>query len=107
MKIQIELARPRWLRRPRTWRTRALALLVAARIVAVPVAWASHQFGDVPNTNPHHDDISAIFGARITAGCNPPANTLYCPTTRSGETRWRRSCDEAWGELAQQGRRQG
>jgi hypothetical protein len=79
MRIQIEVTRPRWLRLPRTWRTRALLTLVVAGAVAVPVAWAAHQFTDVPNTNPHHDDISAIFGARITAGCNPPANTLYCP----------------------------
>jgi hypothetical protein len=79
VKIQIEITRPGWLRAPRTWRTRMLLALAIAAVAAVPVAWASHQFADVPNSNPHHDDIGAIFGARITAGCNPPANTLYCP----------------------------
>jgi hypothetical protein len=79
MRIQIEVTRPRWLRLPRTWRTRALLTLVVAGAVAVPVAWASHQFADVPNTNPHHNDISIIRTAGITQGCNPPANTLYCP----------------------------
>jgi hypothetical protein len=79
MRIQIDIRRPRWLRAPRTWGARAFLTLLLAGAVAVPVAWASHQFGDVPETNPHHEDVSAIFGARITQGCNPPANDLYCP----------------------------
>jgi hypothetical protein len=79
VRVQIDIRRPGWARLPRTWRMRALLTVVAAGVVAVPVAWASHQFGDVPDSNPHHADISAIFNARITAGCNPPANTLYCP----------------------------
>lgn len=47
--------------------------------IAVPAAWASHTFGDVPDTSPHHADISAIADAGITVGCNPPVNDLYCP----------------------------
>jgi hypothetical protein len=44
--------------------------------IAVPVVLASHQFADVPSASPHHEDISAIRGAGITAGCAPG---LYCP----------------------------
>jgi hypothetical protein len=79
VRIQVDITRPGWLRLPRGRRGRALLALVLAGAIAVPVALASHNFADVPNSNPHHDDVSAIFGARITAGCNPPANTLYCP----------------------------
>jgi hypothetical protein len=79
VKIQLDLNRPRWLRAPRTWRGRVLVVAAAAVIVGVPVAWAAHDFADVPNANPHHTDISRIKGAGITGGCNPPANTLYCP----------------------------
>ncbi len=60
----------------------ALVGLGAALIVAVPVAWASHQFTDVPDANPFHGDISAVAGAGITAGktCVPPgAPPTYCP----------------------------
>jgi hypothetical protein len=70
---------PRRMRRPSRRVRLALAGIVAALAVAVPLAWANHQFGDVPNANVHHDDISGIAGAGITTGCNPPANTLYCP----------------------------
>lgn len=76
VRIQIEVTRPRWLRLPRTWRTRVLLTLALAGMVAVPLGVASHQFGDVPNSSPHHDDISAIRGAGITTGC---ATGLYCP----------------------------
>jgi hypothetical protein len=48
--------------------------MVAA--VAVPAAWANHQFSDVPSSSPHHDDISTIALAGITTGCAP---SLYFP----------------------------
>ena len=57
--------------------------LVAALAVAVPVAWASHDFTDVPDASPFHGDISAVKGAGITAGktCVPPGTLpTYCPT---------------------------
>ena len=60
---------------PRRWRPLALGAVVLAAI-AVPTAWASHQFTDVPPTSPHHEDISAILGPGITGGCAPG---LYCP----------------------------
>ncbi len=60
----------------------ALAGLGAALIVAVPIAWASHQFTDVPDSNPFHGDIAAVKDAGITSGktCAPPGTPpTYCP----------------------------
>ena len=58
---------------------RKRAGIVVAVLVAlgVPAAWASDRFTDVPNSNPHHDDINTIARIGITSGCTP---TLYCPT---------------------------
>lgn len=53
-------------------------MLLLTLLVAAPVL-ASDTFGDVPNSNPHHNDINAIAIAGITRGCNPPALTNYCP----------------------------
>ena len=55
----------------------ALAAMFAIAVaVAVPSAWAFHLFDDVPDASPHHEDVSRIAGAGITAGCTP---TSYCP----------------------------
>jgi hypothetical protein len=54
----------------------ALAGLVGA-LVAVPIAvYASHQFTDVPNTNPFHADIDWLADAGVTKGCG---GSSYCP----------------------------
>jgi hypothetical protein len=46
-------------------------------LVAVPIAvYASHQFTDVPNTNPFHADIDWLADAGVTKGCS---TTQYCP----------------------------
>jgi hypothetical protein len=37
---------------------------------------ASHQFTDVPNSNPFHGDISAIADAGVTSGCG---GGKFCP----------------------------
>ena len=58
------------------WLKVLVAGVVGALVVAVPVAWASHLFSDVPNTNAHHDDIAAIALAGVTTGCGPG---VYCP----------------------------
>ena len=61
----------------------ALVGLGAALIVAVPTAWAIHDFTDVPDAHPFHADISAVKGAGITAGktCVPPGTPpTYCPS---------------------------
>lgn len=52
-----------------------IALIFALAIPAVVLA--SDQFGDVPNSNPFHDDISAIALAGITTGCG---GGNFCPT---------------------------
>ncbi len=68
-------------------RSRQLGLLLAASAVivlmAVGVALASGlppggTFTD-DDGNIHEGNIEAIAAEGITKGCNPPANTLYCP----------------------------
>jgi hypothetical protein len=47
-------------------------------LLAVPtVALASHNFADVPDSNPFHTNIARVYGARITAGCG---GSNYCPS---------------------------
>jgi hypothetical protein len=77
--IEVELGRPRVPNAMRGWKGRMLVLVVVGLVIAVPLAWAAHTFSDVPAANPHHADITVIKNAGITAGCNPPANSLYCP----------------------------
>ncbi len=58
-------------------RPRRFAALVVAVAVLLPLAaLASDRFPDVPNSNVHHDNITAIANAGITAGC---AGGNYCP----------------------------
>lgn len=60
-----------------------LGAVVAALVVAVPIAWASHDFTDVPDANPFHADIAAVKDAGVTAGktCVPPGTPpTYCPS---------------------------
>ena len=60
VKIEIELRRPA---------RRSVALLLGVLLLTAPaVVLASHQFPDVPDSNPFHDEISAIAEAGITAG---------------------------------------
>jgi len=68
-------------------RSRKHVLVLAAAVVVfalgVPAAFAIHDFTDVPNANPFHDDIAAIKRAGITTGktCVPPGTPpTYCPT---------------------------
>jgi hypothetical protein len=62
-------------------RSLKVLFIVGALVVAlVPVAAvAGHQFTDVPNNHTFHSDISWLADNGITKGCNPPANTMYCP----------------------------
>lgn len=50
----------------------ALLLLPAALVIG------SDNFSDVPINHPFHEDINAVYGARITTGCGPG---VYCPDT--------------------------
>jgi hypothetical protein len=56
-----------------------VALLVAGSLLIPAAVFASHQFTDVPNSNQFHTAIGWMKDNNITIGCNPPANTLYCP----------------------------
>jgi hypothetical protein len=57
----------------------ALAGLVGA-LVATPIAvYASHQFTDVPDSAFYSNSVTWMKDNGITVGCNPPANTKYCP----------------------------
>jgi hypothetical protein len=55
-----------------------ISLVVGALLVPVAV-FASHQFNDVPDSHIFHTGISWMKDNNITVGCNPPANTNYCP----------------------------
>ena len=56
---------------------KVMTAIVLVLALAIPgVVLASHQFGDVPNSNPFHDDISAIALAGITTGCG---GGNFCP----------------------------
>src|SRR5215210_7138321 len=79
MEVRIIVERPRWLRLPRRRSAKLTIAVVAALVVAVPFAWATDRFADVPASSVHHDDINTIAVAGITTGCNPPTNNLYCP----------------------------
>ena len=75
MRITVDIGRPRWLPRLPRW---VWAAMVGVVLAAVPGAlMASHQFGDVPDAQPFHDEIGAIKDAGITSGCG---GGNYCPT---------------------------
>jgi hypothetical protein len=67
------------IRVPKTWGRTTLIVAVTALIVAPLTAVASHSFTDVPDTNIFHADIDWLKDSGVTKGCNPPANTLFCP----------------------------
>ena len=63
-------------------RRRLIAVIVAMSVLlATPlVVTAADQFTDVPNSNVFHDNITWLADAGVTKGCNPPANTEFCPS---------------------------
>lgn len=66
----------------RTSGTRTLTALAISFVAVVALPWAvsaADQFVDVPDSNIFHDDISWMAEAGVTRGCNPPANTEFCP----------------------------
>lgn len=67
------------LRIRKTWVRTALIVVATALVVAPLTAVASHQFTDVPNSHTFHSDIAWLADAGVTRGCNPPANTRFCP----------------------------
>jgi hypothetical protein len=79
------LANHRWLRfrdRPKEVLVRKSTLIVGLVVATllVPVAvFAAHSFNDVPDDHTFHDAIAWMKDNGVTVGCNPPANTNYCP----------------------------
>ncbi len=66
---------------------KALVFMLVIAMVALPTAvFANHVFGDVATDAFYHEDVSEIYEARVTVGCqaDPP---LYCPerATNRGE----------------------
>jgi hypothetical protein len=64
--------------------TGRLLLIVAASallfaIVPVIAIGASGDFEDVSDSNVFRSDIEWLATVGVTKGCNPPANTKYCP----------------------------
>lgn len=59
--------------------TVVLSGLVGA-VIAVPLSvYGSHGFNDVDSSQTFHADIDWLADAGVTRGCNPPANTEFCP----------------------------
>lgn len=56
-----------------------LSVALAAVLAIGGVAIAANGFTDVPEGHIFHDDIQWMADNDITRGCNPPANTNYCP----------------------------
>jgi hypothetical protein len=53
------------------------AVVLVLALVAFPLGvLASHQYSDVPDSNPFHGDITAITNAGVTSGCG---GGKYCP----------------------------
>lgn len=48
--------------------------------VGTVVVWIHPAFNDVPGSSIFVDDIIWLAEQGITRGCNPPDNTLFCPT---------------------------
>lgn len=67
------------LRVPRLPRPRgSLLLVIAIAMLAFPLGvLASHQFADVPDSNPFHADIDAVADAGVTTGCG---GSNFCPS---------------------------
>ncbi len=55
---------------------RVLAFAIVVAVMLPLAALASDRFPDVPNSNVHHDNITAIANAGITSGCT---GGNYCP----------------------------
>lgn len=67
-------------REPRRKRALIVGVALAALLTVPAVGYAAHKFTDVPDSNVFHDDIAWLADAEVTKGCNPPANTEFCPS---------------------------
>jgi hypothetical protein len=58
-------------------RKAVLAVMITAALAFPLGVLASHQYSDVPDSNPFHADITAITNAGVTTGCG---SGKYCPS---------------------------
>lgn len=65
--------------RVRRWAATLVGALALASALPLAVL-ASHSFSDVPDSNEFHGSIEWMKNNGVTIGCNPPANTEFCPT---------------------------
>jgi hypothetical protein len=56
-----------------------VAFIVVGALAIPAMVVASHQFNDVPGSHTFHGDIAWLADVGVTRGCNPPANTEFCP----------------------------
>lgn len=66
----------RLLLRPSVGRRLVVIGLALALMIPAGVVLASHQFADVPDSNPFHNNIGALADSGVTAGCG---SGNYCP----------------------------
>ena len=60
-------------------RTFLILLATVLGIAGIGTAAAGHSFDDVPDAHVFHTDIAWLAFEGITARCNPPENTRFCP----------------------------
>jgi hypothetical protein len=60
-------------------KSKLIAVLVVGTLLVPVAVFASHSFNDVPDDHTFHDAIAWMKDNGVTVGCNPPANTNYCP----------------------------
>ena len=66
---------------PPTPRWKIVIVAAFTLVLGVPIGViASDVFSDVPDSNTFHDAITWLADNDVTLGCNPPANTEFCPT---------------------------
>jgi hypothetical protein len=56
-----------------------LAVVGVVTVVISVTASGAGRFTDVPSSNPFMDSIEWLADAGVSKGCNPPANTKFCP----------------------------
>jgi hypothetical protein len=62
-------------------REQMAAFILRAKGEFNPPDPASQRFTDVPNTNVFYNFIDRLAVLGITVGCNPPSNTMFCPSS--------------------------
>jgi hypothetical protein len=73
---EVDRLRRPWTGPLRRRRRRVLGGLVVLALAIPGVALANHTFGDVPTSSTFHANVTNIYRAGITTGCDPG---LYCP----------------------------